>query len=268
MNFSNSCVTSGSYAFSSQLKGLSATGEFDDVNIKGILRWYGSEAQDPSFQKRTDPQDFFRPGQVFALEITSSFWFFNERNWRSVDVSRLPLEPIPILESQALKEYNEDKKKRRAQILALPLEQMIPHCEEEGDGSGTVSCKTCKTTNGLYREWTWTKEEWVVSHFRTHHWQLYKRLRDESKTASPAKLVATIKSLQRSDKSDVASWILPEDISSDKPVPSDMEVESALGNCSSSSLMGGFSKRGPGLMRRFIVLRAGTESCLCIGIHT
>jgi hypothetical protein len=143
---------------------------------------------------------------------------------------------------------------------------MIPHCEEMDDDRSTVTCKLCDTTNGFYRGWTWKKDEWVGSHFRTHHWEVYRRLRDESKTTSPRKSEATIKALQRSDKPDLASWILPEDISSDEPTLSDSIVENALRSCSNGD--SGFSKCGPGLMRRFIVLRAGTKSCLCIGIHT
>jgi hypothetical protein len=47
----------------------------------------------PGFEKQMSPAKFFRPGQIFAAQITSSVLLDNDRRFRDVDFGHLPLEP-------------------------------------------------------------------------------------------------------------------------------------------------------------------------------
>ena len=173
--------------------------------------------------------------------MTSGFWFHNDRKWRGpVDFSHLPLEPISTLRDKANAEILEDKKKRLAQILALPLERMTPYCKEKRGDRSTVYCRLCSRSHKAQR-----KEDWV-DHFRIEHWTRYRSMIGGCTTPT--------------------SWILLEDISEEEPIYSDDEVEQIVKF--SSPGLSIYPTEGPSLIRRFVVVRGGVTSCLCIGIHT
>lgn len=59
-----------------------------------------------------------------------------------------------------------------------------------------------------------------------------------------------------------ADWISLKDITSDWPIREDWEIEAMIGASMSQELP------GPTMIRRFVVIQEGPESCLCLGIHT
>jgi hypothetical protein len=97
------------------------------------------------FQTREDAQQFFRPGQVFSIQVTTEL-NLKKASHRPVDHTDLPLEPIPILQAEAEAAFLEDRKKRFADILALPLKFMIQYAGENKDNRAQVYCRLCVTT--------------------------------------------------------------------------------------------------------------------------
>lgn len=194
-----------------------------------------------------DPHEFFRPGQVFSVKFSSEIQL-KDFGYSNVDRGQLRLEPIDVLKTKYA--WKKGAKERLEQIWALPLNYMVEYVEE--DEHGRVICSLCHPkpplpdSRALMR-----KEDWAVWHFRAMHWNLYQEMKNPS--------------YQGSQKPTFSSerWITLKDINSDSEMPPDWRVESAKDKSSF-----GFDLYGPFLLRRFVVVREGIKSCLCLGIHT
>ena len=97
-----------------------------------------------------------------------------------------------------------------------------------------------------------TKDEWVTLHFRVEHWNIY------------LKICSTARS--HPDRTfSPESWITLDDVVSDDPIPTDGKIKNTINQSTQDSCSGA---PGPILIRRFVVVREGPESSLCLGIHT
>jgi hypothetical protein len=56
-----------------------------------------------------------------------------------------------------------------------------------------------------------------------------------------------------------------DDIALDRPLKTDEEIKDILDFCSPSMH---YSLLGPIMIRRFVVVREGPDTCLCLAIHT
>lgn len=97
-----------------------------------------------------------------------------------------------------------------------------------------------------------TKDEWVTIHFRVEHWNIYLKICSTAKN-HPDRTFSS------------ESWITLDDVASDNPIPTDDKIMETI-NQSTQEDCGGAP--GPILIRRFVVVREGPESSLCLGIHT
>lgn len=247
---------------------------WNSAEIKQSWRsWHAQEANHSPFKLQEDKERFFRPGQVFALQISSYFEFHNERSWRPVNCSRLPLDPISKLQKEADLEATEDRQKRRAQLLELPLRKMIPYSIENPVDHSKVYCRLCWRLNeepSLESHRWMAKDEWASWHFRFYHWGEYyremagvskldKRRNKDRQPSSPdfPELEAEFQ---------IDAWIRLEDVACDEPLASDTDMQRLI--YTSPMDTHGPRGKGPALIRRFSVVRSGDECSLCIGIHT
>jgi hypothetical protein len=202
----------------------------------------------------------------------------NNYSHRTVDHSRLPLEPIPVLQAKAKAAYLEDRKKRLAEIQALPLDRMVQYIEEKKDIRGQVNCCLCVPTTPPPDSKAWmTKDSWASWHFRIHHWNLYKPMVDQRRAVlrslsiqsthceSPEQSAFKTAEEPANPIFSPETWIVLGDITSDSPIETDREIERIVGFCSFGTH---YSLPGPIMIQRFVVVREGSKSCLCIGIHT
>lgn len=128
------------------------------------------------FKKRNNAEEFFRPGQVFMLQVRSIIERSNHRPWREVDFDQMPLEPVANLKESAEAQYLEDRRATLAQVLALPLREMIAYAVEKPGDRTRVCCILCSPSGletPLSSEAWMLKFEWVEKHFRFLHWKLY-----------------------------------------------------------------------------------------------
>lgn len=233
---------------------------FEDVEIQGVLKMNGPVEQPHSaFQVQKAAPDFFRPGQVFSLKITSAIFLSDGRPWRKKEVGRLPLEPPSELQQIKKQEEIEDKMARLAQILSLPLRKMVPYCSDVPGASSEVTCNICGSQ--------WEKDFWAAYHFRLSHWHTYApmvgiKVTNDRRRREP---IVPVKPLNTEISIIPELWITADDIVTDVPMESDEGIMLLRNMCSSRDE---WPLDWPVLIRRFIVVRSGLESCLCIGIHT
>ena len=227
----------------------------------------------PGFEEQTNPASFFRPGQIFAAQVTSSLSLNNNRKFRKVDFGNLPLEPISKLKTMAQVERLEDRTKRLAQIRQLPLKQMTYHCKDMPLEREKVECLLCPNSGTN----TYRRDEWANRHFRIVHWREYFGIISRG-SCPPCLPGLNVNDLmipwerQKLSLSQRASdfrfsgdeWITLEDVIEDIPIPSDEEVATIIAMTSEV----GHYLAGPVMIQRFIVVREGDGYCLCLGIHT
>lgn len=169
---------------------------------------------------------------------------------RPFEYSQLPLEPIQILKAKAEAAWREGAKNRLDGILALPLHHMVNFIDE--DDCGRVICLLCLRKEIHLGDINWMrKEDWAAWHFRAMHWNLYEEMTTATFQVPPRHNFSRER------------WITLEDITSDYPILSDEEVLVSTTQMTFSS-----DAHGPFLLRRFVVVREGLNSCLCLGIHT
>ena len=222
------------------------------------------------FESQKNAASFFRPGQIFAAQITSNFTFSNERKFRQVDFGNLPLEAVSNLEAQADRERVVDRTKRLAQIRKLPLKKMTRYCRDLPGDEGKVECRLCSSSFVC----SYPKDEWATYHFRTIHWQQYFGMLPRRPSPNGRNRFNTSEIIPWNkqklpprtlgSQSLVVEWIDLEHVTEDVPISTDQEIISAIG--SSSEVI--HYKAGPVMIQRFVVVRQGDGSCLCIGIHT
>lgn len=149
---------------------------------------------------------------------------------------------------------------------------MIQYAKEGEDGK--VLCSLC---NGYGAGISYNKDDWAGVHFRLKHWERYCEMRGilpESTGKLPSiesyfisRSTSSLKPPTQLVSSQVspAIWITLKDITSDWPIHEDWHIRD-MRDASQSQ-----SPRDPGglvLIRRFVVIQEGLESCLCLGIHT
>lgn len=224
----------------------------------------------PGFEQQTNPALFFRPGQIFAAQITSSIFFGNDRKFRKIDFGNLPLEPISKLKTMAETERLEDRAKRLAQIRQLPLERMAHYCKEIPLERAKVECLLCTE-----RGWNiYPRDGWATDHFRIAHWRQYFGIipsgshlnglrREKINEIIPWEKQ---KLPQRASDSRFSEdeWITLQDVIEDIPINSDEEIVLTIAAASETW----HYLAGPVMIQRFVVVREGDGYCLCLGIHT
>ena len=210
---------------------------------------------------------FFRSGQVFSLRISTEFQV-NHSSHRRVRLSQLPLDPIAALKAEQEQIQRKDREKRLAQIFSLPLAQMIPYAKEQSDGK--VLCTLCDGEQAIYPR---PKDHWADWHFRFCHWKEYCAMRNFCSGLASVCLMglcSCLKSEQSSMQLRASSQILPKswislkDITSDFPIRTDRDIRDMFDTSQGHEP----HIAGPILIRRFVVIQEGLESCLCLGIHT
>ena len=234
-----------------------------EAMISSLIRNHSKCA---GFDKQKKPEDFFRPGQIFAAQINSSLYLHNERKFREIDFGALPLAPIPELEKRAEVETLEDRAKRLAEIRNLPLHQMTLYCDSLSPESDRVICLLCNRANN-----TLLKEHWASYHFRRYHWEYYFSMLPESvsnklQDMRRAELVPseTLKQPPPASNFEAENWIDLAQVQHDVPIMKDEEL---VKDINYASLLHHYLS-GPVLIRRFVVVRQGKRECLCLGIHT
>jgi len=254
-----------------QLKFYNKSCSWQDVKtISQLSRDEFNQTLCPGFEAQTNPSSFFRPGQIFAAQITSQLLLRNDRTFRNVDFGNLPLEPIPKLRAMAEREQLQDRIKRLTQIRQLPLDKMTRYCKEMLDGRKTVRCLLCPDRGDDFAS---TKEYWASYHFRFDHWGHYFAMIPKGlgllSHMKHEKVIPWEKQskelLQPLDSEFSAEkWILLEDVTQDIPIDTDEELAEALNMFSQIC----HCLAGPVMIQRFVVVREGGGHCLCLGIHT
>lgn len=234
---------------------------FGNIRIANIMNpreaplcWSNSR----TFKKRNDREDFFRPGQVFMLQVHSGFQF-TSKSERTIGIDEFPLEDATVL---AKEEGIKARKAALARLLALPLGKIISYSIERPDDRTLVRCLICSPLDqpatgsftNAFNAWM-PKFFWVAEHLRFAHWELYYKL-----TANAHPRTAPGDSFQPE------TWISIGDIEEGDTFRDDREVRGDRMLCSHRHHISFFT--GPALIRRFIVLKEGHEHSLCIGIHT
>lgn len=169
-----------------------------------------------------------------------------------------------MLKATADQDRVKDREKRLEQIWQLPLLQMTAYCTEVPLDKHKVTC-TLGTTGKMF-----SKDEWTL-HFRQRHWQYY-----FSMVPQHAKRLRTRQREQLIPEKDLAPnplgstfseqvWITLDDVTQDVPIMTDDEMIRRLLRSSPQFV---HPLYGPVMIQRFVVVRAGLQSCLCLGIHT
>ncbi|KUJ10528.1 uncharacterized protein LY89DRAFT_787539 [Mollisia scopiformis] len=219
------------------------------------------------FQLSRDVGKFFRCGQVFSIQITSDI-SFEKGSQTLVDVAQSP-EHVTALQEKA-------KKLRLAQILSLPLVDMVQYSEESQFDQTMVWCRLCTRVAPATDSEHWmSKDYWASEHFRWQHWKyFYPMIMDrerlprkipgsDSKDSHASPLSISRKSSR--DTFSPESWLKLEGITSWYAIGSDADIEDRVAGGSQNSW---WHCDGPTMIRRFVVIKEGPESCLCLGIHT
>jgi hypothetical protein len=207
---------------------------------------------------------FFRPGQIFVAQISSSVYLDNDRGFRNVDSGHLALEPTSELKVTAEQEYLEDRESRLTQIRNFPLPQMTLYSKELITDRRKQNCL-------LYNGSVFDKEEWAELHFQFCHWEYYFAMVLESNSASlRSNLKRRLKPRQEfaklfpNSKFSGDAWIILDDISEDQPIRTNKAIITPL----NLSRVDDHHIAGPVMTQRFVVIREGQRDCLCLGIHT
>ncbi|KAI1660283.1 hypothetical protein F4813DRAFT_351563 [Daldinia decipiens] len=218
----------------------------------------------PGFDEQDAPESFFRPGQIFSAQITSSLQERNDRGRYESFNPRKPPRP----------ENMEDAVKKLAQIRNLPLERMVQYCDDIPHDSSQVICLLCRiklrAQDARQDATPCPKDYWAGNHFRIIHWEYYFSMRplDASKY-----LMSDLKGLILPENRtrpilgstfSKETWIDLTHISDVTPIETEFAVTNKI-NCTSVSW---HYLTGPVLIRRFVVVRQGVGKCLCLGIHT
>jgi hypothetical protein len=240
------------------------------VLLKMIASEFRTYELSTDFKVQHRPLEFFRSGQVFSLCISSDL-SVHHTSHRRVKLSQLPLEPIADLKAKYERTQKADREKRLKQILSLPLAEMIQYAKEAENGE--VLCTLC---HGSDDKRSYHKDRWVDVHFRLSHWDRYCIMRGI--TSEMDKLPSIESYLKYKSKPSMrqpisavssnaspANWISLGDMTSDWPIREDWEIREMLLGASQAH-----EPHIPGIsiIRRFVVIQEGPESCLCLGIHT
>ncbi|KAF4633360.1 hypothetical protein G7Y89_g4759 [Cudoniella acicularis] len=223
-----------------------------------------------SLDIQQEPLKFFRSGQLFSLCISNNIHVFHSGH-RRVELSNLPLEPIATLKAKYEQTQKEDRKNRLKQILSLPLAAMI-HYAKDGEND-EILCTLCDEDGRP--DISYSKDDWAVKHFRLKHWGRYCTMRGIEPEAERLPSIANYMTYRprpsttptnpnSSSHISPADWISLKDITSDCPIEEDWQIR----EINYSSQINEPHIPGPVLIRRFVVIQEGLESCLCLGIHT
>ncbi|KAK4074482.1 uncharacterized protein Triagg1_5078 [Trichoderma aggressivum f. europaeum] len=213
------------------------------------------------FEMQKKPISFFRPGQIFAAQITSRLSFENKRAFRKVDFGNLPLAPIPKLKAVADREQLEDMIKRLTQIRQLPLDRMTRYCRDIPGDRKSVQCLLCGQNSRILQDY------WATQHFRACHKEYYFGLKQDENSAN-LKVIPWKKQLKKlphstSTEFSAEKWIVLEDITIDVPIQEDWDFSGW-----DISQQYYLDVGGPIMIQRFVVVREDNKCCLCLGIHT
>jgi hypothetical protein len=191
------------------------------------------------------------------------------RSHRRVELSQLPLEPIATLKAKYERTQKKDREKRLKQILSLPLTKMIQYAKEEENGK--VLCTLC---SDHFAHCSYDKDYWADAHFGLEHWEQYCEMRGISPDADKLPPVwsyltcnSQISITQSSStvlSNSPVDWISLKDMTSDAPIHEDWEIREMSGASQANEP----HIPGPAMIRRFVVMQEGLESCPCLGIHT
>jgi hypothetical protein len=224
-----------------------------------------SQRLDSDFQHPQGFRKFFRCGQVFSIPITSDLSVGNGGQ-TLVGVAKLP-QTVAALQEKA-------KTVRLAQFLSLPLRHMVQYSEENKMDQNMVRCVLCTGGAPASDSECWMpKDFWASEHFRWDHWKYYKMAHREklcrkipsSDTKDSYASPLGIPGRSTGDSFSPNSWLKLEGITSWCAIDSDEEIESLLAGASQNPW---WYCDGPTMIRRFVVIREGSKSCLCLGIHT
>jgi hypothetical protein len=108
-----------------------------------------------------------------------------------------------------------------------------------------------------------SKERWAEWHFRLYHWEDYKRFKSPMK--SQQEWIDSLQERLQNSHISAENWMIFEDITSDSPLKTDEEIERIL---KYGSPHVHYSLPGPTMIQRFVVVREGPDTRLCLGIHT
>ncbi|KAF7167793.1 hypothetical protein CNMCM5623_000981 [Aspergillus felis] len=189
------------------------------------------------------------PRQVFIVHIEAKLYLQRHKPG-NVDWDNLPLEPISSLKERQNDQFELGRQRRLAQLTKLPLNKMFQYAKLKDDGM--VECGPC--VDAGTKSFSFKKEFWIDNHFRINHHKIYEQIRVSLRTA------------ENSDTKETADarWIALEDIETDEPILSSMEINHMLAHVTSTP----DPWAGIIVAQRFVVVREGTKSCLCLGIHT
>ncbi|KAL2836906.1 hypothetical protein BJX68DRAFT_273307 [Aspergillus pseudodeflectus] len=230
-----------------------ATG-FSDINTNALISAEMARTRSPDFKTASLPAEFFRPGQVLSVRITTRLDKDSESSTQRVLWLDLPLgSASDFRERQHLRDRR--RQERLEQILQLPLAEMFKYATLEADGQ-QVGCNICRDQRHEDRKYG--KEEWVAEHFRMCHFQTYQALATTTTAGDHNSHNGTTERITLS----------LDDIKKAEPILSDKEIVQSLDPDGDPPSNAYSPWTGAIMIRRFVVVRQGTRSSLCLGIHT
>ena len=166
----------------------------------------------------------------------------------------------------AKSEQLEDRAKRLAQIRQLPLDKMTLYCKDIPGDRKDVQCLLCPMGGDGCSN---AKDDWASYHFRVYHWEHYFAMipdgPDLLRTKSGEIIPWEKQDVKRRNSGFSAEeWIVLEDVTLDIPIDTDEKVAMVIERTSHMN----HYLAGPVMIQRFVVVREGTDHCLCVGIHT
>ncbi|KAL2812533.1 hypothetical protein BJX63DRAFT_396572 [Aspergillus granulosus] len=222
---------------------------FPNVKKEAVIDWRATISASPRFGRASSPQSFFRVGQVFIVHIEAKLYLQRHKPG-NVDWDNLPLRPISSLKERQNDQFELGRHRRLAQLTKLPLNKMFQYAKLKDDGM--VECRPCVDTGT--KSFSFKKEFWIDHHFRINHHKIYEQISVSLRTADDSDTKETAN----------ARWITLEEIETDEPILSSMEIKHMREHVTASS----DPWAGIIVAQRFVVVREGTKSCLCLGIHT
>ncbi|GKZ26891.1 hypothetical protein AbraIFM66951_012042 [Aspergillus brasiliensis] len=234
---------------------------FPGVKICATIDQTTTGCSSPEFQKVPDAHSFFRPGQVFSVEIKGRLDLSRPPHIGPFDWTRLPLwTPLSSISDphEREKERYERQKRNFKAIQELPLISMFQYGTLLPNGR--VQCTLCPNTalptgatdDDLGPDTTFGKAFWADRHFRVDHHERFQELTKESRHISNL----------------AQPYIHLEDMDADRPILSEEEVAELSNHPPRFISVGTDPWVGSILVRRLVVVRQGIDSCLCLGIHT
>jgi len=172
-----------------------------------------------------------------------------------------------MLAATAEKERVEDERKRLAQIRSLPLEKMSYYCASISTDNKRVICLLCgKDRWGL--DQSYQRDEWTSRHFRLCHWERYFGmipLRPDQERFEIIPWEIQQRDLFATNSQRLANDLITlDDVTSSYPIETDAEIFDTATDYSFEP----HCPTGPIMIQRFVVVREGLYSCLCLGIRT